>query len=277
MNKNKLKYLCSLVSKKFDIDYNSIRKLFYLEEILKRIAKSKYRNNFIFKGGMLFSNIIGIENRRTVDIDFSLKGIESNEKNLKIVFNEILLIKNDEINFIFNDIQPIKTDLNYPCYRFKFRASLENEKEDIVLDIGVGDKIFPKPIEYSYKSFFKDESFQVLSYTLETYFSEKLFAIISKGEANTRLKDYYDLHFLILNCKKMIDKSNLGKAISITFDNRNEKFDIKTAKLKLLELSNFELLDNKWKKYLIKNEFTLNITFKNLVLMIVEFLTEIFE
>ncbi|RMX36054.1 hypothetical protein MFI2_0199 [Mycoplasmopsis fermentans MF-I2] len=116
-----------------------------------------------------------------------------------------------------------------------------------------------------------------MSYTLETYFSEKLFAIISKGEANTRLKDYYDLHFLILNCKKMIDKSNLGKAISITFDNRNEKFDIKTAKLKLLELSNFELLDNKWKKYLIKNEFTLNITFKNLVLMIVEFLTEIFE
>ncbi|RMX36053.1 nucleotidyl transferase AbiEii/AbiGii toxin family protein [Mycoplasmopsis fermentans] len=112
MNKNKLKYLCSLVSKKFDIDYNSIRKLFYLEEILKRIAKSKYRNNFIFKGGMLFSNIIGIENRRTVDIDFSLKGIKSNEKNLKIVFNEILLIKNDEINFIFNDIQPIKTDLN---------------------------------------------------------------------------------------------------------------------------------------------------------------------
>lgn len=51
------------------------------ERILERISVSKYNSNFILKGGLLLSAMLGIESRSTRDMDISIKGIDvSKEK-----------------------------------------------------------------------------------------------------------------------------------------------------------------------------------------------------
>jgi hypothetical protein len=46
-----------------------------MERFLERVSRSKYSNQFIFKGGMMISAMVGIDNRSTMDIDTTLKNI----------------------------------------------------------------------------------------------------------------------------------------------------------------------------------------------------------
>lgn len=74
MNKDKLRSLCQKLSKETGISFNSIQTHFFLESILEKISVSDESNNFIFKGGFLLANVIGIRQRSTVDIDFLATG-----------------------------------------------------------------------------------------------------------------------------------------------------------------------------------------------------------
>ena len=59
---------------------------FMFERILERISVSKYNENFILKGGLLLSAMLGINSRSTRDMEISIKGIDvSQEKMLKIL------------------------------------------------------------------------------------------------------------------------------------------------------------------------------------------------
>lgn len=69
MNKDRLRDICHKIAKETGLTYNSIQTYYFLESILSRIAESEVRDNFIFKGGFLLSNIIGLNQRSTVDID----------------------------------------------------------------------------------------------------------------------------------------------------------------------------------------------------------------
>lgn len=42
---------------------------YIMERFLERVTLSPYRNNFILKGGMLVSSLVGLETRSTMDID----------------------------------------------------------------------------------------------------------------------------------------------------------------------------------------------------------------
>ena len=78
------------------------------ERILERISLSKYNNNFILKGGLLLSAMLGIESRSTRDMDISVKGIDVSEEKMVQVLNEILSMDiNDGVKFEVVD-----------CYRY---------------------------------------------------------------------------------------------------------------------------------------------------------------
>ena len=113
--------------------------------------------------------------------------------------------------------------MSYPGYRIFLKANFGNMRDKIHVDIGIGDIVKPELrkfslFQYKGKPFFEGEmSLQV--YPIETIFAEKLETIISKGTANSRMKDYHDL-FLLLN-KSLLNKDKLHRAINITFTNRN--------------------------------------------------------
>lgn len=83
--------------------------IYFFERLLERLSKSQYKNNFVIKGGYLISSLIGIENRTTMDMDTTIKGIALKEDRIKEIVEEILDINvDDEIRFEIKDINYIR-------------------------------------------------------------------------------------------------------------------------------------------------------------------------
>jgi abortive infection protein abiGII len=70
------------ISKKTGVNPNSLLQMCLFEGVLEKLSKSKYSKNFILKGGLLISSLIGIDMRSTMDMDTTIKGIPVNEKTI---------------------------------------------------------------------------------------------------------------------------------------------------------------------------------------------------
>lgn len=68
-----------------------------MERFLERISLSKYRNNFILKGGMLVSAMVGLDTRSTMDIDTTIKNMPLSVENAKEMIEEIMYKKKQSI------------------------------------------------------------------------------------------------------------------------------------------------------------------------------------
>ena len=68
-----LKALLRNISKKSNVESEVLLRNFMLERFLERIAVSDYKQNFILKGGMLITSMVGISTRSTMDIDTTIK------------------------------------------------------------------------------------------------------------------------------------------------------------------------------------------------------------
>ena len=83
---------------------------FMFERILERISVSKYNENFILKGGLLLSAMLGINSRSTRDMDISIKGINVSQEKMLGILNEILSIDlNDKVRFDVVNIKDIRS------------------------------------------------------------------------------------------------------------------------------------------------------------------------
>lgn len=52
-----------------------ILRTYAMERFLERIALSPYSNNFILKGGMLVSAMVGLNTRMTMDMDTTIRNL----------------------------------------------------------------------------------------------------------------------------------------------------------------------------------------------------------
>ncbi|TXM17923.1 nucleotidyl transferase AbiEii/AbiGii toxin family protein, partial [Streptococcus pneumoniae] len=139
MNKAKLTALCHNISKQTGLTFNSVMTYYFLEVILKKLSRSSYADHYIFKGGFLLSNIIGVESRSTVDIDFLFHKQTLSEENVQQQLEEILSEVKNNIQFSIQSITTIKESDNYGGYRATILCQLENIKQIIHLDIATGD------------------------------------------------------------------------------------------------------------------------------------------
>ena len=140
---------------------------YFLEKFLEKLSESIYNDNFIFKGGYILSNIVGLESRSTVDIDMLIKNTTLDEA-------KVFTIITDVIKYELLDIIEIKKEGSYGGYRVRISCKLDNICQVIPLDIATGDIITYKPIEYEYKRIFSEESLNIKAYNLETMLAEKL-------------------------------------------------------------------------------------------------------
>ena len=88
------------------------------------------------------------------------------------------------------------------------------------LDITTDDKITPKEIEYQFKLLLEDRNISVLAYNLETIMAEKLETVISRGDQNTRSRDYYDIYILTKLQYLNIEPNALKAALEATTEKR---------------------------------------------------------
>ena len=249
---------------------------FMFERILERISVSKYNENFILKGGLLLSAMLGINSRSTRDMDISIKGIDvSQEKMLKIL-NEILSIDiDDKVKFEVVNITDIRADDEYGGNKYHLVGRLENLKVSLEIDISTGDEITPKELNFEYISIFDNKKINIGTYNIETILSEKVETILRRGKYNTRMKDYYDVYFFLTKLKNEINLEIFKQALNNTLRKR-EAFDYYNDYKQILDLiAEDDRITNYWNTYKKKNKYAENIEFKDIVKILKEFLDSI--
>ena len=239
---------------------------FMFERILERISVSKYNENFILKGGLLLSAMLGINSRSTRDMDISIKGIDvSQEKMLKIL-NEILSIDiDDKVKFEVVNITDIRADDEYGGNKYHLVGRLENLKVSLEIDISTGDEITPKELNFEYISIFDNKKIYIGTYNIETILSEKIETILRRGKYNTRMKDYYDLYYFATYKWKDIDINTLKSAIHTTFNHRNSEEYLKRFNTIIKNILEDETLTARWNKYRKEHEYAKEIEFNDTI------------
>ena len=275
MNKTKLTLLCHKISKQTGLTFNSVMTYYFLEMILKKLSQSSYSRNYIFKGGFLLSNVIGVESRSTVDIDFLFQNITLSFENVEKQLKDILAIPIEDINFTIQSIVSIKESDLYSGYRASILCQLENIKQMVHLDIATGDIVTPHPIHYDYKSLFEDDHFPIIAYLIETIIAEKLQTIYSRNFLNSRSKDFYDIYILSKLKREEIDTLQLQLAIKRTFASRGTTFNYNKNIELLKSFKNDETQNQQWQNYARKYSYTNGISFKEVLEEIIMLLTQL--
>ena len=248
------------LAQKCNITTNEILQNFMFERILERLSVSKYKKNFILKGGLLLSSIMGIDNRTTMDT--CIKGINLTDEQLYVVLNEILNIDvKDGVKFIIKNSKPIRENDEYNGLKYNLLAKFENLRVNLSIDIATGDLITPGEIEYYYKMMFENRSLKIMSYNIESIIAEKFQTVISRGILNSRMKDFYDLYYLITYEK--FSNKNLKEAIIKTFKKRNT--EIESIKRILKDIKQSEFLEELWKNYREKHKYVENLNFEEVM------------
>lgn len=101
--KARIKYLADSKNKTF----NEVWHHLILERFLVRVARSRYADNFIFKGGLLLGRYIEI-GRETKDVDFLTRMLDVEQKNIEKSLKAIAAVTTpDKFEFTFSNIQKL--------------------------------------------------------------------------------------------------------------------------------------------------------------------------
>lgn len=250
------------IGKQNGTDPISLLRIYMMERFLERVSQSKYKNDFIVKGGMLVTSMIGISMRTTMDIDTTIRNFDLTKDDVKRIMNEIKNIPlDDQIEFTLKEVSDIMDNMKYPGIRIYMDAKLESLVVPIKIDISTGDVITPKEIKYEYPLLLEDRSIQLWSYNLETILAEKIQTILSRNILNTRMRDFYDVTTLLTLYKDSINYENLALAFNKTCVKRESFSLLDEANDILASISNDSNLRKLWKNYCKKQKYANHIDF----------------
>lgn len=266
------------VQQKYSLSHYEVLQRFMFERILERISISKYKDNFILKGGLLLSTIFGIENRTTKDMDTTIKGIDISQESMMIILNEILSIDlKDGVRFKVVDVSTIREDTMYGGNKYHILGVVNNTKVNLEIDISTGDKITPRKLKYKYPLLFENRSIIISSYNIETILAEKIETILRRGIYNSRMKDYYDIYFFIENLRKEINVEYLKQAINNTLIKRDSYNYFNDYHNIILSIRNNEKVKKLWKTYSRKNNYAKDIEIEEILSSLEIFLNNLYS
>ena len=250
------------ISKKTGVNPNSLLQMCLFEGILEKLSKSKYSENFILKGGLLISSLIGVDMRSTMDMDTTLRGIPLNEVSISNILNEILAIEIDaDIEYKLIKLSPIRQEDVYEDFCASISCIFGKINATLNIDITTGDVITPREMNYSYSKILEEGTIPIMTYTIETILAEKFETISSRNITTTRARDFYDLYMIYSIYKDKIDKGILRKAIERTSKYRGS-FETALQYKEIVELfRESETPKELWKKYTQNNPYVKDIDF----------------
>ena len=257
-----LKAAISKMAKEKHIPAQLVMQNYMLERLLKRIAHSRYQGNFILKGGLLIASMVGLHSRATMDMDATIRNHPVNENSIKTMFEEIVSIPiDDNITFSFQEVGEIRKNDAYGGYRVSLTANFLPMKVPLKLDITTGDKIPPKAVEYKYPMMFNDGTLEIFAYNLETILAEKLETVISRGDQNTRPRDFYDIFILSKLKGDQINWTILRQAVSETAQKRNSGMLMPQYQSILEQIVSSPVMQNHWTIYQRDYEYAREVDF----------------
>ena len=251
---------------------------YMLERLLERISLSQYRNNFILKGGFLISAVVGLDTRTTMDMDTTIKGFTLTHESIRSVFNDICKVEiNDDVSFEITKIEDIRETDDYPGIRVSLLANYPPISVPLTVDVTTGDMITPKEIAYTFSLMFDDRTLSVLAYNLETVLAEKIETILSRSIANTRPRDFYDIHILYTLRGDQCDPLTLRQALERTAQKRGSTQILTNYPAILTEIRESQELQAFWTKYQKNYDYARDISFEDTCRTIERIIYQIFS
>jgi predicted nucleotidyltransferase component of viral defense system len=169
-----LKALVRNLSKGNSAKAQIIIRNYMMERFLERLSLSRYRNNLILKGGTLVAAMVGPDNRSTMDVDTTVKGVDLSAESVREIISEITAVEIDDgMTFEIKSIEPIMNEADYPGIRVMMETMLETMRTPLKIDFSTGDVITPREVVYSFKLLFEERSVSILAYNLETVLADK--------------------------------------------------------------------------------------------------------
>lgn len=251
-------------------------RLFFMERFLERVSKSRYKEQFILKGGMLVSSMIGMSLRTTMDTDTSIEALPLSMDKMQEIIDEIINISiEDNVTFEIASIETIMDEFDYPGIRIHMLGHLDKINQPIKIDISTDDVITPKAVEYSYPLMFEKREIALFTYNAETLLAEKMQTILSRGITNTRMRDFYDLYELI----QIIDFSwdVYKNAFDKTCEKRKTIYEKEEAMRIMKEVASDSDMENRWGQFRKKNDFVGDIMYKQLMDALMETTNKLFH
>ena len=258
------------------ISYQQCLQLFFQEEFLRRLAGSRYAENFVLKGGLFIYTLTNFESRATVDVDFLMRGLNNDLARMDEIIAEILSVDtgNDFVTFKAGKTEPIAVQRKYHGVSTQITGYIKNIRVPFNVDIGVGDVIVPnaqrRNIQTQLDGFEKPE---ILTYSLESTIAEKFDAILQRFELTGRMKDFYDIYYLSRTFD--FDGLKLQTAIQETLQNRGTAYE-KDSFDRILALADDEDMQIKW-RYFLKTLNNPDIPFAEVMTGIRQFLEPIWN
>ena len=155
------------IAKDNKADARILIRIYMMERFLERVAHSQYAENFVIKGGILVTSMVGVALRSTMDIDTTIRNMNLSKSDVKTFVTEICSINlDDEVSFIIKDISDIMGEMEYPGIRVSLDAVMGKMITPIKIDISTGDVITPRAIEYDYKLLLEDRTIRLWSYNI---------------------------------------------------------------------------------------------------------------
>lgn len=252
------------LARKKDMSAQVVLQNYMFERFLERLSKSKYKDKFILKGGMLIAALVGIDNRATMDMDATIKNYPINVESLTKAINDICsIVIDDDVSFSFSGIEAIRDDDAYGGYRVSITSEYDTITTPMQIDITTGDAITPKEVLYLFKMIFEEGSFGIWAYNIETVLAEKMETILRRGELNTRPRDFYDVY--ILAKTQRFEHSIFVDALKSTATHRETTHIFTDISSRLDEISGSDTLRSRWSKYTKDYRYADGITYEDVM------------
>lgn len=254
------------VAKQNNADARTLMRIYMMERFLERLTQSEYRDNFIIKGGILVTAMIGVAHRSTMDIDTSMKNLNLSAEDALRVVNQVKDIDLDDgVSFEVKDVSNIMDEMEYPGIRVTMNANVGRLITPLKIDISTGDVITPRAIEFNYDLLLEDRSIKLWSYNLETILAEKLQTVLARGILNTRMRDFYDIRMLVDTYEDKVNKAVLKDAFAATCKKRGTDNLQEQAEeiVKIIEAD--EQIQVLWRAYQKKYSYAAEIDYASVI------------
>ena len=258
------------------ISYQQCLQLFFQEEFLRKLSKSKYIDNLVLKGGLFIYTLTNFESRATIDVDFLLRQQANSLNDVKGMIEEILGVStgNDYIEMTAKGFEEISPHRKYRGASAQIIGRIKNVRVPFNVDIGVGDIIIPGAITRKIQTQLPDfEAPEINTYSLESTIAEKFDAILQRYELTGRMKDFYDIYYLSLTFD--FDGAKLQAAMFETLQQRGTPYETNSFD-RVIALANDPDMQSKW-KYFLKNIRNEKLDFTVVITGISAFLEPLYE
>ena len=231
---------------------------FAIERLIFRLAQSKYRDQFILKGAMLFSLLAPVPYRSTGDLDLLGEGDPTASRFVKI-FREICTstVPDDGVVFDGDSVtaEQARPDTDDQGVLVELNATLAGARLRLRIDIGFGDIVTPEAQTVDYPSLLDFPKPRLRAYPPETVVAEKLEAIVTLGMRNSRMKDFLDI-FVIAKTFPF-EGAILLQAVASTFARRKTMAPVETPVALTAAFTKDSTKQTQWRAFLGRSKIEL--------------------